>query len=138
MRAFLTNAVGPLISNVAIAAFFVIGGLWALMPNRAMEVIDGLMEWSEAVWKTIRLHHGSISGAIAHLAMERWLEGAGIGDFAAKELKAGKTNDQVLEAVREQFPSAGTSLGSCAWYRSKLRKSDISVPTDAQARRLQD
>ena len=32
------------------------------------------------------------------------------------------TNQQVLEKVRELFPSAQTTMACIAWYKSKLRK----------------
>lgn len=66
-----------------------------------------------------------------YLFVERWPK---IGNLAEKELKAGKTNAEVLEIVLKKNPGASTSLGSISWYRSKLRRTEASVPTDRQAR----
>lgn len=32
------------------------------------------------------------------------------------------TNQQILDKVKEQFPSAQTTMACIAWYKSKLRK----------------
>ena len=32
------------------------------------------------------------------------------------------SNQQILDKVREQFPSAQTTMACIAWYKSKLRK----------------
>lgn len=47
--------------------------------------------------------------------------GQGIGAFCMELIKKGKTNEQVLAAVREKFPGASTSPASVAWYRNKLK-----------------
>ncbi len=46
----------------------------------------------------------------------------GIGAYAQVMIKTGKSNDEVLEAVKAQFPEATTSKTNIAWYRSKLKK----------------
>ncbi len=66
-----------------------------------------------------------------YLFTERW---PSIGEVARDELEAGKTNQEVLAIVQAQFPGASTSLGSVSWYRSKLRRTDATVPTDREAR----
>jgi hypothetical protein len=53
----------------------------------------------------------------------------GVGDVAVEAIKAGKTNEEALTAVRAEFPDAKTSLASINWYRNKLRASDKTVPT---------
>lgn len=47
--------------------------------------------------------------------------GLGIGAFCKELIIAGKTNEEVLTAVRQKFPSASTSAASIAWYRNALR-----------------
>lgn len=47
--------------------------------------------------------------------------GQGIGAYCMELIKKGKTNEQVLAAVREKFPGASTSPASVAWYRNKLK-----------------
>lgn len=48
-------------------------------------------------------------------------QGTGIGAFCSGLIVSGKSNEEVLAAVREKFPSAATSAASVAWYRNKLR-----------------
>ncbi len=56
-------------------------------------------------------------------------KGPGVGDVAKELIRAGKTNEEVLAAVKEQFPDAKTSMASINWYRNKLRGDGESVPT---------
>mgnify|MGYP007020376093 CR=1 FL=1 len=71
----------------------------------------------------------------AYLLKEHW--GQTVGKAAEAAIREGLTNEEALGRVMEMFPHAKTSRESVAWYRSKLRKDDPSVPTDreAQARR---
>lgn len=53
-----------------------------------------------------------------------------IGSVAVEAIKAGKSNEETLEAVKAEFPEAKTSLASINWYRNKLRADgDKSVKT---------
>lgn len=45
----------------------------------------------------------------------------GIGAFCIGLIQKGKTNDEVLAAVKSQFPDASTSPASIAWYRNKVK-----------------
>ena len=56
-------------------------------------------------------------------------KGPGVGDVAKELIRAGKTNEEVLAAVKEQFPDAKTSMASINWYRNKLRGDGENVPT---------
>jgi hypothetical protein len=49
-------------------------------------------------------------------------KGQGIGSFCKEQIKAGKTNQEVLVLVKDSFPNASTSYGSIAWYRSAMKK----------------
>lgn len=49
--------------------------------------------------------------------------GQGIGAFVEEQLKAKKSTEEVLEAVKKKFPDAKTTPASVAWYRNKLRES---------------
>lgn len=51
----------------------------------------------------------------------------GIGDAAMEAIKAGKTNEEALAAVKQEFPGGKTSLSSINWYRNKMRQSDPSI-----------
>lgn len=53
----------------------------------------------------------------------------GVGDLAKELIRAGKTNEEVLAAVKEKFPEAKTSMASINWYRNKLRTDGEGVPT---------
>jgi membrane protein involved in colicin uptake len=53
----------------------------------------------------------------------------GVGDLAKELIRDGKTNEQVLEAVKAKFPEAKTSMASINWYRNKLRTDGEQVPT---------
>lgn len=48
--------------------------------------------------------------------------GLGIGAFCYELLRKGKTNDEILTAVKAKFPDASTSASSVAWYRNKLKE----------------
>ena len=71
--------------------------------------------------------------AINHYLLDQhW--GQTIGELARTAIGQGKTNDEALEIVRGKFPHAKTTPASIAWYRSRMRREDPGVPTDAQAR----
>lgn len=53
----------------------------------------------------------------------------GVGDVAKDLIRGGKTNEEVLAAIKEQFPDAKTSMASINWYRNKLRGDGEKVPT---------
>lgn len=53
----------------------------------------------------------------------------GVGAVAIEAIKAGKTNEEALEAVQKEFPDAKTGLASINWYRNKLRSEGHKVPT---------
>ncbi len=60
----------------------------------------------------------------------------GVGTVAIEALKAGKTNEETLEAVKKAFPGAKTSLASINWYRNKLRADgNKSVKTARELKR---
>ena len=47
-------------------------------------------------------------------------KGRGIGAFCEGLLVKGKSAEEILAAVRKEFPGAKTSMASIAWYRNKL------------------
>ena len=53
----------------------------------------------------------------------------GVGDVAKDLIRGGKTNEEVLAAIKEQFPDAKTSMASINWYRNKLRGDGEEVLT---------
>ena len=93
------------------------------------ELVDELKDMSEDA--RISMSEAVREALNTYLFSERWPK---IGAFAEQQLRKGKTNAEALEAVRAKFPGSATSLGSISWYRSKLRRTDASVPTDRQAR----
>jgi len=53
----------------------------------------------------------------------------GVGDVAKDLIRGGKTNEEVLPAIKDQCPDAKTSMASINWYRNKLRGDGEEVPT---------
>ena len=62
-------------------------------------------------------------------AAEKEPKAPGVGDVAKDLIRGGKTNEEVLAAIKEQFPDAKTSMASINWYRNKLRGDGENVPT---------
>lgn len=52
-----------------------------------------------------------------------------VGAVAQESIRAGKTNEEALAAVRAEFPGAKTSLASINWYRADLRSKGEKVPS---------
>ncbi len=93
------------------------------------ELVDALHDMAEDTRVSVS---EAVREALNHyLFTERWKS---VGETARRELEAGKTNQEVLDLIKDKFPGASTSLASVSWYRSKLRRTDPSVPTDRQAR----
>lgn len=61
------------------------------------------------------------AAAVVKQDSEKKPRGQGIGTFCKELITAGKTNEEVLAAVRQKFPGASTSAASVAWYRNALR-----------------
>lgn len=61
----------------------------------------------------------------------------GVGTVAKEAIRAGKTNEQALEAVQAEFPDAKTSLASINWYRNKLRSDGENVPTSRELKKAE-
>lgn len=53
----------------------------------------------------------------------------GVGTVAKEAIRAGKTNEQALEAVKKAFPDKNTTMASINWYRNKLRGDGEKVKT---------
>lgn len=65
--------------------------------------------------------------------VEKKAKGPGVGAYAKELIQAGKTNQEVLDAVKEKFPEAKTSMSSVNWYRNKMRSDgDSSVKTSRE------
>jgi predicted transcriptional regulator len=67
----------------------------------------------------------------AYLLKEHW--GATIGEVAKQAIGEGATNDAALAKVQGAFPHARTTRESIAWYRSRMRRDDPTIPTDREA-----
>jgi len=57
-----------------------------------------------------------------------------IGETTERAIKRGLTNSQVLDEVRRVHGADRGSMHTVAFYRSKLRKVDPSIMSDAEAR----
>lgn len=66
--------------------------------------------------------------AQANAAEETKAPKRGVGTVACEAIKAGKTNEEALAAVKAEFPEATTSMASINWYRNHLRQEDPSIP----------
>lgn len=53
------------------------------------------------------------------------VKGPGVGEVAKQLILEGKTNEEVLAAVKAQFPDAKTSAASINWYRNKMRSDGV-------------
>ncbi|QNN97219.1 TolA protein [Xanthomonas phage Xp12] len=69
------------------------------------------------------------SGEATENTKEQAPKAPGVGEIAKGLIRDGKTNEEVLAAIREQFPEAKTSMASINWYRNKLRSDGEKVPT---------
>lgn len=72
---------------------------------------------------------GGGSGAPTDAAKDKEPKAPGVGDVAKQLIRDGKTNEEALAAIKEQFPEAKTSMASINWYRNKLRADGEKVPT---------
>lgn len=52
-------------------------------------------------------------------------KGQGIGAYCMDLIQKGKSNAEVLEAAKKQFPDSKTSASSVAWYRNKLKADGV-------------
>lgn len=50
----------------------------------------------------------------------------GVGAFCKELIAEGKTNQEILEAVAEQFPTAKTSKNCVAYYRAKMKVAPVA------------
>ncbi len=83
--------------------------------------------------------NGNLSEAVREAVSTYLMEhywGNTIGDVARRALIDGATNQEALDAVKERYPNAATSLSSIAWYRAKLRKAGEDVLTDREIRQV--
>jgi hypothetical protein len=56
--------------------------------------------------------------------------------LAERLIRAGLPNDRVLAQIREQFPKLRTTPEQIRFLRNDLRRTDKSIPTSVDARRL--
>jgi hypothetical protein len=68
-------------------------------------------------------------GAGGSAAEEAKAKEPGVGDLAKQLIRDGKSNEEVLAAIKAQFPEAKTSMASVNWYRNNLRSQGENVPT---------
>lgn len=56
----------------------------------------------------------------------------GVGAVIREAIRAGKTNEEALDAVKAEFPDAKTTLASVSWYRNEQRKKDPTAVKSAR------
>jgi len=60
-----------------------------------------------------------------------------IGNFARAQILLGKSNSEILDLIRIQFPDGKTTPACVAWYKSDMRKKGMlekKVPQKALTR----
>ena len=60
-----------------------------------------------------------------------------IGNFARAQILLGKSNSEILDLIRIQFPDGKTTAACIAWYKSDMRKKGMlekKVPQKALTR----
>lgn len=55
-----------------------------------------------------------------------------IADTIRSAISAGKTNEEVLAAVKAAHPDSNTSPACVSYYRSKMKKAGTNLPTAPQ------
>lgn len=55
-----------------------------------------------------------------------------IGNFARAQILLGKTNSEILDLIRIQFPDGKTTAACVAWYKSDMRKKGMLEKKVAQ------
>ena len=98
------------------------------------EFVAGLEDVADDMNTTVS---EAVREAVATFLMEHYWKDT-IGEVAKAAILGGATNEGALQAVKERFPQAATSMGSIAWYRSKLRKDHPDLLTDRQAREKEE
>jgi len=53
----------------------------------------------------------------------------GVGAYAKDLIRAGKSNEQVLDTVLKKFPEAQTTIASINWYRHDMRRKGEKIKT---------
>ena len=95
------------------------------------EYVDGLEDFAADTNITVA---EAVREAVATFLMEHYWKET-ISAVAEKAIVGGASNEGALNAVKEKFPEAATSMASISWYRSKLRKErPDDILTDRQAR----
>jgi len=51
-----------------------------------------------------------------------------IGSKCRELIKLGKTNAEILETIKAEFPAAKTTVACVAWYKSDMRKKGLLAP----------
>lgn len=52
----------------------------------------------------------------------------GIGAKCRELIKLGKTNQEILDTIKAEFPSAKTTVACVAWYKADMRKKGLLAP----------
>jgi len=89
-----------------------------------------------ATWKKeIGVTTESETPVTAELAAPR----RGVGAVAMEAIRAGKSNEETLALIQDEFPDKRTTLASVNWYRNHLRKKlGEPVPTSTDIRRARE
>jgi len=59
----------------------------------------------------------------------------GVGAVIREALTAGKSNAEVLAAVKAELPDAKTTMSTVSWYRNQARKAGEPIKTARELKR---
>ena len=82
----------------------------------AISVAAKALEEAEAAFNAARANYHSLVGK---QPVKRGP--VGVGAFIKEQISAGKTNDEIIKLVKEQFPDNHTNTNCINWYRNALK-----------------
>ena len=71
-------------------------------------------------------------------AVAKKSRGRGIGKRAMELILEGRTNEEVINTIREEIDGANPTPATMAWYRNKLRKEGLLPPSNRKSKEVVD
>lgn len=69
---------------------------------------------------------------------EKKSRGRGVGKRAMELILEGRTNEEVINTIREEIDGANPTPATMAWYRNKLRKEGLLPPSNRKSKEAVD
>ena len=99
----------------------------------AVTDMETKMETPETVVVTGADVNAAIAGAPAKYdSSSKRGPNQGVGEYSKNLIREGKTNAEVLEAVKAQFPAAKTTTGCIAYYRAAIKNPNLGKRAKVQ------